>query len=446
LDLRTQENELTTLVQDILAEAKKQGADQAEVSVSVDAGLSVNVRRGELEQVEFNQDKGFGITLYMGQRKGSASTSDSNINAIADTVSAAKNIAKYTEDDPCSGLAAAELMPAEVPQLDLFHPWSVTPEAAADLAIQCETSGLEADSRLTNSEGAQVNTQQSLRVYGNSHGFVGAYAGTRHGMSCVLIAQDEDGMQRDYWYSVARDSNDLESAAAVGREAAQRTLARLSPRQAPTGTYPVLYSAQVASGLIGHLLGAISGGALYRRSSFLLDSLGETVLPTWLSLVERPHLTGALASAGFDGDGVATYEKAFVEDGVVASYILSTYSGRKLDMPTTANAGGVFNLDVEGPQNSLDELLGRMGTGLYVTELMGQGVNGVTGDYSRGAAGFWVEDGKMQYPVAELTIAGNLKDMYAGIMALGDDVDYRGSIRSPSILVERMTIAGQSAG
>ncbi len=442
MDLREQESSLKELTADILAEAKRQGADQAEVSVSVDAGLSVQVRKGELEQVEFNQDRGFGITVYFGKRKGSASTTDSSAGAIEDTVAAAKNIASHTEEDPCNGLADAALMPGELEDLDLFHPWDVEPQAAADIARACEAEGLAADERLTNSDGAQVNTQQALRLYGNSHGFIGAYAGTRHGLSCVLIGEDEAGMQRDFWYEVGRDAADLPAPESVGRRAADRTVARLSPRSAPTGTYPVLFEPPMASGLISHLLNAISGGSLYRKASFLLDSLGEQVLPEWLSLTERPQLKKSLGSANFDGDGVATREKSFVSAGVVENYILSAYSARKLGMTTTGNAGGVYNLDLDGPQTPYADMLKQIDRGLLVSELMGQGVNGVTGDYSRGAAGYWVENGEIVYPVAEVTVAGNLKDVYQRIVAIGDDVDYRGNVRAPSILIEAMTVAG----
>lgn len=444
MDLRDQESKLTALVQEILSEAKKQGADQAEVSVSVDAGLSVSVRKGELENIEFNQDRGFGITLYYGQRKGSASTTDSSEGAIRDTVAAAKNIAAHTEDDPCNGLADAQLSPSKMVDLDLFHRWDVQPDAATEIAQRCEAAGLAVDSRLTNSDGAQVNTQQTLRLYGNSHGFIGAYSGTRHGLSCVLIGEDDNGMQRDYWYTVARNAAELEDPEAVGKLAGERTVARLSPQNAPTGSYPVMYAPTVAGGLFGHLIGAISGGALYRKASFLLDSMGQQVLPEWLSLIERPHLTNSLGSANFDGDGVATRSKSFVQDGKVASYVLSAYSARKLQLAPTGNAGGVYNLDIDGPQTPLEDLLQQMGTGLLVTELMGQGINGVTGDYSRGAAGFWVENGKITYPVAEVTVAGNLRDIYQKIVGIGDDVDYRGNVRSPSVLIESMTVAGSA--
>ena len=442
MDLRDQQQKLTALVENILDEAKRQGADQAEVSVSVDAGLAVSVRKGELENLEFNQDRGFGITLYYGQRKGSASTTDSSDNAIRDTVAAAKNIASHTEDDPCNGLADASLMPDELLDLDLFHDWALEPDQAAELAKQCEATGLGVDQRLTNSDGAQVNTQQSMRIYGNSHGFVGAYSGTRHGISCVLIGEDDEGMQRDFWYTTARDAADLEGADAVGRQAAERTVARLSPRTAPTGTFPVLFAPPMAGGLISHLIGAISGGSLYRRASFMLDSMGEQILPDWISLIERPHLPKSLGSANFDGDGVATRSKAFVQDGAVASYVLSCYSARKLELSPTGNAGGVYNLDVDGRQTPIADLIKQIDRGLLASELMGQGVNGVTGDYSRGAAGFWIENGEIAYPVAEVTIAGNLRDMYGNVVALGDDVDYRGNVRAPSILVDGMTVAG----
>ena len=442
MDLRDQQAELTGLVEEILAEARRQGADQAEVSVGVDSGLSVSVRKGELEQLEFNADRSFGITLYLGERKGTAATSDSSRAAIVDTVAAAKNIATYTEEDPCNGLAPADLAPAELPDLDLYHPWSIEPVAAEELARACEAAALQVDPRIVNSDGGHVNTNETLRIYGNSNGFVGAFAGTRHGISCMPIAEDDAGMQRDYWYTVARASSDLEQVEAVGRTAGERTIARLSPRSAPTGTFPVLFAPNLAAGLFGHLMGALSGGALYRRASFMLDSMGEMVLPEWISLTEFPHLPKGLGSAAFDGDGVATRSKSFVADGQVASYVLGVYSARKLDLTTTGNAGGVYNLDVVGRQTPYADMLASIERGLLVTELMGQGVNGVTGDYSRGAAGYWVEQGEIVYPVAEVTIAGNLKEMYQRIIALGDDVDYRGNIRSPSVLIEAMTLAG----
>ncbi len=442
-DMRESEQELKSLVADILAEAERQGASAAEVSVSADTGLGVSVRKGSLETVEFNQDRGFGITVYFGARKGSASTSDSSRNAIRETVRAAANIARYTQEDPCNGLADAELMPASLPELGLFHPWEVDPGRAQELALACENAAFEQDGRIVNSEGAQVSTQQSCRVYGNSHGFIGSVLGTRHGVSCVMIAEDGNGMQRDYWYTVARDPTGLESVESVGARAAARAVARLSPRRVRTGRFPVLYAPEVASGLVGHLLGALSGGAQYRKASFLLDCVDTTVSAEHLSLVEEPHLPGRMGSAAFDGDGVATWPKAFVSGGVAEHYILSTYSARRLGMHTTGNAGGVFNLSVRGNTRTVPELLSAMGTGLLVTELMGQGVNGVTGDYSRGASGFWVENGQVAYPVDEITIAGNLKDMYRHLELIGDDVDERGNIRAPSLLISGMTIAGE---
>jgi PmbA protein len=441
-DLRDSEERLKGLVGDILAEAKKQGADAAEVSVSEDVGLGVTVRMRDLESVEFNHDRGFGITVYFGQRKGSASTSDSSAEAIKETVLAAANIARHTQEDPCAGLADADRMATDLKNLDLYHPWSVDADAARELALECEAVGLDHDPRIRNSDGASVSTQQSCRVYGNSHGFIGSYLGSRHSLSCVLIATDDAGMQRDYWYTTSRLPDQLESARAVGEEAARRTVARLSPRKVRTGSFPVAYSAQTAGGLASHLLGAISGGALYRRASFLLDSLGETVAAEHLTLREEPHLIGALGSTAFDGEGVATTAKAFIDQGVVASYLLSSYSGRKLGMPTTGNAGGVFNLTVTGRTLPVAELLNELGTGLLVTDLMGQGVNTVTGDYSRGAAGFWVEDGEIAYPVDEITIASNLKDMFKGVVCVGDDLDTRGNIRAPTVLIDRMTLAG----
>jgi len=443
VDMRQSEQELKALVAEILAEARQQGASAAEVSVSADTGLSVSVRKGTLETIEFNQDRGFGITVYFGARKGSASTSDSSRGAIRETVRAAANIARFTQEDPCNGLADAELMPTTLPALELFHPWDVDPERAEALALACENAAFEHDRRVVNSEGAQVSTQQSCRVYGNSHGFIGSTLGTRHGVSCVVIAEDTKGMQRDYWYTVARNPAALESAASVGVRAAIRAAARLSPRRVQTGRFPVLFAPEVAGGLVGHLLAALSGGAQYRKASFLLDALGQQVAADHLSLVEEPHLSGRIGSAAFDGDGVATWPKPFVSSGIAEHYILSSYSARRLGMHTTGNAGGVFNLSVRGNTRPVPELLSAMGRGLLVTELMGQGVNGVTGDYSRGASGFWVENAEVAYPVDEITIAGNLKEMFRNLELIGDDVDERGNIRAPSLLIGAMTIAGE---
>jgi len=432
---------LESRVRAILDEARRQGADAAEVSVSEDVGLSLTVRLGETETVEFNRDRGFGITVYFGQRKGSASTSDASADGIVDTVAAACSIAKFTEEDPCNGLADADLMAREVPDLDLCHPWALSVDGARDIALACESVARTVDSRIVNSEGATVNTHQGCRVYGNSHGFVGSFRSTRHSVSCSVIAQDAAGMQRDYWYTVAREPSALEDAEAVGREAARRTVARLGSRRVPTGRYPVVFAPPMAMGLIGHLLGALSGGSLYRKASFLTDSLGRRVMPAGYSVVERPHIPRALASAAFDADGVATSDKAIVDDGVVASYLLGSYSARRLKMRSTANAGGTHNVLLEGVSRAPEELLRTMGRGLVVTELMGQGVNLLTGDYSRGVAGFWVEGGEIVHPVDETTIASNLRDMFAGIAASGSDVDLRGGIRTGSVLIDAMTLA-----
>jgi PmbA protein len=436
------EDTLKGLVSRILEEAVAQGATAAEVSVSQEEGHAVSARRGELETVEFNQDRGFGITVYVGQRKGSASTSDSSLEAIGETVRAAVTIARNTQEDPASGLADPARMATLLPELDLYHPFALTTERLLEIALDCERAGLAFDRRIKGSDGVQVSGQQACRVYGNSHGFIGSVLSTRYGASCMFIGEDAAGMQRDYWYTVARNFAALEPAEAVGREAARRTVGRLSPRKVRTGAWPVLFSAQMAAGLAGHLLGAISGGALYRRASFLPDSLGTGVASDHLSLVEEPHLRGRLGSAGFDADGVATTAKAFVADGVVENYVLSSYSARKLGLETTGNAGGVHNLAVRGRTATFPELLRELDTGLYVTELMGQGVNGVTGDYSRGASGFWVERGEISHPVDEITIAGNLKAMLKDIPRIGDDVDLRGNICSPSVIVGQMTVAG----
>lgn len=442
LSLNETDQRLKALVARILDEASSQGASGAEVSASEDVGLGVTVRLGELETVEFNHDRGFGITVYFGHRKGTASTSDASDEAIRETVAAAVNIARNTEEDPFAGLPDPELLASHLPDLDLQHDWSIDPQAAQELALQCEDAGRGYHSSISNSEGAEVSTQQSCRIYGNSLGFIGSYSGTRHGISCVLIAQDDNGMQRDYWYTVNRDPQKLESAAAVGEEAARRAVARLSPRNIPTASVPVLFAPNLAGGLAGHLLSAISGGAQYRKASFLLDSLGNKVAAEHLQLREYPHLPAQLGSAAFDAEGVATSEKAFVADGVVENYVLSSYSARKLGRTTTGNAGGVFNLTLSGNTRPAAELPSLMEKGLLVTDLMGQGINGVTGDYSRGAAGFWVENGEIAFPVDEVTIAANLKDMFNNVVCVGDDLDVRGNIRAPSVLIEAMTVAG----
>ncbi|MCO8313892.1 metalloprotease PmbA [Pseudomonas mandelii] len=429
-------------VEQIIAEAKRQGASACEVAVSLEQGLSTTVRQREVETVEFNRDQGFGITLYVGQRKGSASTSASGSDAIRETVAAALAIAKHTSEDEASGLADAALMAKDLQDFDLFHQWGITPEQAIEQALACEAAAFATDSRIKNADGTTLSTHQGCRVYGNSHGFIGGYASTRHSLSCVMIAEADGQMQRDYWYDVNRQGNLLASAESIGQRAAQRAASRLGARPVPTCEVPVLFSAELAGGLFGSFLSAISGGSLYRKSSFLEGTLGQKLFPEWLTLDERPHLMRALGSSAFDGDGLATYAKPFVEKGELVSYILGTYSGRKLGMPSTANAGGVHNLFVTHGDEDQAALLRRMGRGLLVTELMGQGLNMVTGDYSRGAAGFWVENGEIQFAVQEVTIAGNMRDMFKQIIAVGNDLELRSNIRTGSVLIERMTVAG----
>ncbi len=434
--------DLQAQVEQIIAEARRQGASACEVAVSMEQGLSTTVRQGEVETVEFNRDQGFGITLDVGQRKGSASTSASGEAAIRETVAAALAIAKHASEDDCACLADAALMERELPDLDLYHPWAIAPEQAVELALACEAAAFATDKRISNADGTSLSTHQGCRVYGNSHGFVGGYASTRHSLSCVMIAEGEGQMQRDYWYDVNRQGELLADPLSIGRKAAERSVARLGARPVPTCEVPVLFAAELATGLFGHFLAAISGGNLYRHSSFLEGALGQRLFPEWLNLDERPHIPRAMGSATFDGDGLATYAKPFVAGGELVSYVLGTYSGRKLGLPSTANSGGVHNLFVSHGDEDQQALIKRMGRGLLVTELMGQGLNLVTGDYSRGAAGFWVENGEIQFPVQEVTIAGNLKDMFRQIVAVGSDLELRGNIRTGSVLIERMTVAG----
>ncbi|WP_341959782.1 metalloprotease PmbA [Pseudomonas sp. RC10] len=429
-------------VEQIVAEAKRQGATACEVAVSVDQGLSTSVRQREVETVEFNRDQGFGITLYVGHRKGSASTSASGPDAIRETVAAALAIAKHTSEDESSGLADAALMAREQPDFDLFHPWAITPEEAIERALICEAAAFDANSLIKNADGTTLNVHQGCRVYGNSHGFIGGYASTRHSLSCVMIAEKDGQMQRDYWYDVNRQGELLMDARLIGQKAAERAASRLGARPVPTCEVPVLFSAELAGGLFGSFLGAISGGNLYRKSSFLEGAIGQRLFPEWMTIDERPHLMRAMGSSAFDGDGLATYAKPFVENGDLVSYILSTYSGRKLGLPSTANAGGVHNLFVSHGTEDQAALIRRMGRGLLVTELMGSGLNMVTGDYSRGAAGFWVENGEIQFPVQEVTIAGNMRDMFKQIVAVGSDLEMRSNIRTGSVLIEKMMVAG----
>lgn len=442
-DAASQElDRLADLARDVIARARAAGASHAEVSASVDTGLSVNVRLGELETVERTRDRGFGLTVYFGQRKGSASTADLRPESLEATIGQACAIARYTEEDPDAGLADAERMATHFPDMDLWHPWDIGVGEAAELARRIEDAG-RADARISNSEGANVQAGSALSVYANSHGFVGRERGTRHSMSAALVAADEAGMQRDYWYDSVRCASDFMSPEALGERAAQRTVSRLGARRLSTRHCPVLFAPPVARGLFGHLLSAVSGGALYRRASFLLDTLGEQILPAWLSLQEQPWLPRGHGSAAFDAEGVATRESALVDHGVLSRYLLSSYSARKLGMQTTGNAGGVHNLRVSHGDEDFNAMLARMGTGLLVTEVMGPGVSIITGDYSRGAAGFWVEDGEIAFPVEEITIAANLREMFAGIVAVGADVDHRSHILTGSTLVERMTVGGE---
>nr|WP_239538021.1 metalloprotease PmbA [Dyella mobilis] len=439
---------LAELAQDVIRRARAAGASQAEVSANVDTGLNVNVRLGDVETVEHTRDRGFGLTVYFGQRKGSASTADLNADSIQATLDQACAIARYTEEDPASGLADASLMATQLPEYDLWHPWAIDTGEAIALGQRIEQVG-RAHAGITNSDGASVQVGESLSVYANSHGFVGRERGTRHSLSLSLIAGDEAGMQRDYWYDTVRSADDFISAQTLGDKAAQRTLARLGARRLSTRQCPVLFSPDIARGLIGHLIGAVSGGSLYRRASFLLDHAGKQIMPGWLNIVERPHLLRGHGSGAFDAEGVATRDSALIENGVLARYVLGSYSARKLGLPTTGNAGGIHNLVVEpghadgGTPHDFSGMLKLLGTGLLVTEAMGQGVNVITGDYSRGAAGFWVENGEIAYPVEEITIAANLRDMLAGIRAVGGDVDPRSHLLTGSILLDKMTVAGE---
>jgi PmbA protein len=433
---------LKALVAECLEEAARQGATGAEAGVSVESGLSVTARLGEVETVEHHRSRGLGLTVYLGQRKGSASTSDLSLEAMRETVAAACRIARYAAEDEYAGLPDPERLATEFPDLDLYHPWEPDAETAIGIAVACENAARGHHPEIVNSEGASLNTFQGLRVLGNSLGFLHGFASSRHSLSCSVIGQRGDSMQRDDWWTVARDVNDLEAPADVGRRAAERTVRRLGAQTLSTRQCPVIYAADIASSLLGHFIGAIRGGNLYRKSSFLLDHLGQRVFPDFVQIREEPHLRKALGSAPYDSEGVRTVPHALVKDGVLESYVLSTYSARKLGLKTTGNAGGVHNLIIEPGDLDLAGLLRRMGTGLLVTELMGQGVNLVTGDYSRGAAGFWVENGVVQYPVEEITIAGNLREMFLNVLAVGNDVDLRGNTRTGSILIERMTVAG----
>lgn len=434
--------QLERCVQLALDMARVGGATQAEASAGASRGLSVSVRKGEVESLEFQQDRDLGVTVYFGRRKGNASTGDLSDAGIREAVAAALDIARATGEDPCNGLADVALMAREFPDLDLDHPWDLHADAAVDLAAACEAAAFAADPRISASEGAGVSSHRGRSIYANTHGFMGCRVGTNHSLSCAVVAGSGEQMQRDYWYSSARRASDLMDAQALGRKAGMRAAARLGARKLGTCTAPVLFPPELARGLWGHLIGAMSGAALYRRASFLLDKLGQSVCSAVVTLEQKPLLARGAGSAAYDSEGVATQERTLIDGGVLQGWLLGSYSARKLGLQTTGNAGGIFNLLARPGEEDFDALLHRMDRGLLVTELLGQGVNLVTGDYSRGAAGFWVENGEIAYPVEELTIAGNLADIYKGIVAVGRDVDPLQNVRTGSVLVERMTIAG----
>lgn len=433
---------LSDAVQLALEEAGGRGASSSEAAASLSQGLSVNVRKSEIETVEHTRDRNLVVSVYFGQRTGSASTSDYSPAAVKETVLAACNIAKWTEEDRCIGLADPERLAKDVMDLDLYHPWTPSVEEASSLALECEASALGADSRIVNSEGASVDAHQGVEVYGNSLGFIGHTQKSRQGISCSVIAGVGDSMQRDYWYSSARRLGDLDTPVQVGDQAARRTLRRLGARRVPTCKVPVIYEAPVASSLLGHFISAISGGALYRKASFLLDHLDKKIFPEFVRIHEQPLIVGGMGSAAFDGEGVATSARDIVSDGILRGYVLGSYSARRLDMQTTGNAGGVHNLTIDTGDQNLEQMISGIDEGFLVTELIGFGINNVTGDYSRGAAGLWIENGEIAYPVEEVTVAGNLKDIFQNIAAIGNDVDPRRSTRCGSILVEGLTIAG----
>lgn len=441
-DTALAQDRLAPLVERILDEARRQGASAAEAAVSVGQGLSVTVRLGEVETVEHNRDKNLDLTVFFGHRSASASTSDFSNAAVRDTVGAACSIAQYIAEDECTGLADPDRLATEMPDLDLYHPWNPGAERAMELARQCEDAARGVDPQIKNSEGATVSSYEGVGLYGNTNGFLGAVPTTRHSLSCSVIAQDDGGMQRDYWYSTARDATDLEAPEQVGSKAGRRALRRLGARRLSTREIPAVYEAPVASSLMSHFVSAVRGPSLYRESSFLLEHIGKQVFADYVRVFEQPHIKKALGSAPFDDEGVATAARDIVTDGILRSYVLDSYSARKLGLHTTGNAGGVHNLEIASGEHDLAGLLQHMGTGLLITELIGFGVNIVTGDYSRGASGFWVEGGEIQYPVEEITVAGNLKKMFMDVLAVGNDVDTRGNIRSGSILIGNMTVAG----
>ncbi|MEQ3512077.1 metalloprotease PmbA [Pseudoalteromonas sp. BZB3] len=439
----TQIDEVKQAVSEALSHAIKLGATAAEAAMSSTSGLSVSTRMGEVETIEFNQDGGLGISVYVGNHKGSASTADLSPKALRSVVEKAIDIAKFTSDDPCNGVADKALLEMSPPDLDLYHPWEVTPEQGVELCIEAEKAALEFDERIVNSDGASFSSHEGLRVYGNTHGFLAGFPRTRHSLSTMVIGQDGEQMQRDHAYTLSREQSGLKSAQSVGLEAAESTIARLNSRKIATMKTPVVFRADIANSLFGHLVSAIGGGALYRKSSFLLDSLGKQIFSDKVNVSERPHLLQGLASSPFDSEGVKTLDREIIHGGELQTYLLASYAARKMGMTATGHAGGIHNWLVQQTHDDLKAVLKEMGTGLLVTELMGQGVNSVTGDYSRGAAGFWVEQGELQYPVSEITIAGNLKDMFMNVQAIGGDIEARGSVQTGSILIESMQVAGE---
>lgn len=435
--------EYLPLIQRVLDLARDRGASAAEADIGAGAGCTVTVRWGEVEKVEHERDKGLAVTVYLGQHKGTAHSTDFSERALKDTVGAACDIARYAGADPCAGLADPALLARDFPDLDLYHPWGITPERAIELALACEDHARQADKRINNSDGTSVSTYDGLHAYGNTHGFAGGWPWSSHTIDCSLLAKQDGGMQRDGWYSKCRDYRDLEDIKHIGAEAARRATVRLGARKLSTRNVPVIFEAPVASGLFAAFVTAISGGSLYRRASFLLDSLGRQVFSDQIRIHEEPFLKKALGSASFDSEGVATRARDIVKDGVLQGYVLSSYSARRLGLQTTGNAGGVHNLVIEPGRHSLADLIREMHTGLLITDMIGFGVNQVTGDYSRGASGFWVEHGELQYPVEEITVAGNLRDIYRRIVAIGSDVDRRGNVLTGSVLIENMIVAGE---
>jgi PmbA protein len=441
-NILAEQSRLQNVLQDILVKATQKGASSAEVGTSIDMGFTTVVRMGEVETVEYHRDKAVGVTVYFGQRKGSASTSDLSFKSLEETLEAACSIAKYTSEDPYAGLAEKDLMAWAYPDLDLYHPWDLTVEQSIAMATQCEAVGRGYDKRIMNSEGVSINTSRGIYGYANTHGMLGGYPITRHSISCTLIASESGQMQRDYDYTVARAPLELLSYEEVAKKAAKRALRRLKAQRLPTKKVPVIFVANMARGIIGSFLAAIRGGNLYRKSSFLVNALGKKIFPNHISLKEEPHLKKALGSVPFDQEGVATHPRVLVDEGILQGYVLDSYSARKLGLQTTGNAGGIHNLLMTSSDKDFHGLLKAMGRGVVITELMGHGVNILTGDYSRGMFGFWVENGEIQFPIEEVTVAGNLRDMLQKIVLVGNDVDIRGAIRTGSIFIEEMTIAG----